>query len=187
MSARSWLALPILVALAIGPAAAQQAQQALTAPQERMKACNAEAGTKALAGDARQRFMSDCLSTSAAPAPAPSPQAAQQEKMKTCNADAAARNLSGEPRQKFMSSCLSGSTAAGASAAAPVAADSNGRFASEATAKRSCGADAVVWANPGSQIFHASGTQFYGKTQDGGYMCRGAAEKAGFKPSGGKG
>ena len=182
MRARSWLALPLLAALAIGPAAAQQA---LTAPQERMKACNAEAGTKALAGEARQRFMSDCLSTSAAPAPAP--QTAQQEKMKTCNADAAARNLSGEPRQKFMSSCLSGSTVAGASAAAPAAADSSGRFASEATAKRACGGDPVVWANPGSQIFHASGTQFYGKTQDGGYMCRGAAEKAGFKPSGGKG
>jgi hypothetical protein len=184
MRLRTVLTLPVLAALTAWPAAAQDAQKALTAPQERMKSCNAEAGAKALAGDARQRFMSDCLSASAAPAQPP--MTAQQERMESCNADAAAKNLSGDPRQRFMSSCLSGNTAAGASAAAPVAADSSGRFASEATAKRACGGDPVVWANPGSQIFHASGTQFYGKTQDGGYMCRAAAEKAGFKLSGGK-
>ncbi len=30
-------------------------------PQERMKQCNAEAGTKELKGDARKAFMSGCL------------------------------------------------------------------------------------------------------------------------------
>jgi hypothetical protein len=186
MAFRMRLALPILAALAITPAAAQQAQTAPTAPQERMKACNAEAGAKSLNGEARQRFMSDCLSTSAA-TPAQPQLTAQQERMKSCNADAAARNLNGEARQRFMNSCLSGNAATGASAAAPVAADSSGRFASEAAAKRACGGDPVVWANPGSQIFHASGTQFYGKTAEGGFMCRAAAEKAGYKLAGGKG
>ena len=183
------LALPILAALA-GPAWAQNAP---TAQQDRMKSCNADAATKSLAGDARKAFMSDCLSGKTAAATPAQPQlTAQQERMKSCNSDAAAKNLSGDPRQRFMSSCLSGSaatgsSATGASAAAPVAADSSGRFASEAAAKRACGGDPVVWANPGSQIFHASGTQFYGKTQDGGFMCRAAAEKAGYKLAGGKG
>jgi len=178
------LALPIMLALA-GPVGAQNAP---TAQQERMKSCNADAAARKLAGDTRQSFMSDCLSGKTAAATPAKPQlTAQQERMKSCNADAAAKNLSGDPRQRFMSSCLSDSTATGASAAAPVATDSSGRFASEAAAKRACGGDPVVWANPGSQIFHASGTQFYGKTQDGGYMCRAAAEKAGYKLAGGKG
>ena len=184
MRFHAMLALPILAVLA-GPAGAQPAP---TAQQDRMKSCNADAATKSLAGDARKTFMSDCLSgKTAAAAPAQPPLTAQQDRMKSCNGEAATKNLSGEPRQRFMSSCLSGNTAAGASGAAPVAADSSGRFASEASAKRACAGDPVVWANPGSQIFHASGTQFYGKTADGGYMCRAAAEKAGYKLAGGKG
>ncbi|MFC7477577.1 PsiF family protein [Dankookia sp. GCM10030260] len=182
MRRHALLALPILVALT-APAAAQPAP---TAQQERMTSCNADAAAKTLAGDARKAFMSDCLAgrTTAA---APPPLTAQQDRMKSCNAEAATKSLSGEPRQRFMSACLSGSTAAGASGAAPAVADGSGRFASEASAKRACGGDPVVWANPGSQIFHAAGTQFYGKTADGGYMCRAAAEKAGYKLAGGKG
>jgi hypothetical protein len=34
---------------------------AQAAQQERMRTCNAEVGTRNLAGEARQRFMSDCL------------------------------------------------------------------------------------------------------------------------------
>ena len=80
-----------------------------TAQQDRMKSCNADAATKSLAGEARQRFMSDCLSgKTAAAAPAQPQMTAQQERMKSCNAEAATKNLSGEPRQRFMSSCLSG-------------------------------------------------------------------------------
>ncbi|MDO9707319.1 PsiF family protein [Paracraurococcus lichenis] len=169
--------------LAAGPALAQtappaEAQRALTAPQQRMQGCNAEAGRKSLAGEARQKFMSDCLSgntTEAQPA-----LTAQQERMKTCQAEATTRNLSGEARQRYVNGCLSGNAATGANAA-PAPAGNGGRFASEAEAKRTCGGDAVVWANPDSKVFHAAGTQFYGKTQQGGYMCRPAAEKAGFR------
>jgi hypothetical protein len=39
-----------------GKASAKQ-----TAQQERMKSCNAQAGKKALKGDERKAFMSDCL------------------------------------------------------------------------------------------------------------------------------
>ncbi len=38
--------------------------------QEKMKSCNADAGTQHLAGDARKTFMSGCLKGSAAPAAA---------------------------------------------------------------------------------------------------------------------
>lgn len=53
---------------------------ALTAQQEKMKTCNADAKTKNLKGPDRKKFMSECLSgasTTAAPAPvAPTPPAA---------------------------------------------------------------------------------------------------------------
>ncbi len=75
------------------PSPAQQAQQ------DKMKACNAEAGTKALKGDERKKFMSDCLSAKAA---APT----QQVKMKSCNAEAGSKALKGDERKKFMSDCL---------------------------------------------------------------------------------
>ena len=51
------------------PSQAQVSQQIATtgaasafqAQQDKMKACNAEAGSKALKGDERKKFMSDCL------------------------------------------------------------------------------------------------------------------------------
>ena len=64
--------------------------------QEKMKACNAQAGDKK--GDERKAFMSECLK-GAAPM-------TQQEKMKKCNADANAKALKGDDRKTFMSDCL---------------------------------------------------------------------------------
>ncbi len=75
------------------PSPAQQAQQ------DKMKACNADAGSKALKGDERKKFMSECLSSKPA-------SATQQDKMKTCNADAGSKALKGDERKKFMSECL---------------------------------------------------------------------------------
>ncbi len=75
------------------PSPAQQAQQ------EKMKSCNADAGTKGLKGDDRKKFMSECLG---AKATAPT----QQDKMKTCNAEAGSKALKGDERKKFMSECL---------------------------------------------------------------------------------
>lgn len=83
------------------PSPAQQAQQ------ERMKSCNQEAKDKALKGDERKSFMSDCLSGKTASA-APAAPATQQDKMKTCNKDAKEKALKGDERKKFMSDCLKG-------------------------------------------------------------------------------
>ncbi len=57
LSRPATLALGVLLA---APALAQ-APQPQAAQQERMKACNAEAGQKKLSGDKRKSFMADCL------------------------------------------------------------------------------------------------------------------------------
>ena len=75
------------------PSAAQKAQQ------EKMKACNAEAGQKELKGDERKQFMSTCLGAKPA-------SATQQDKMKSCNSEASSKELKGDERKKFMSECL---------------------------------------------------------------------------------
>lgn len=49
------------------------AQAAQAAQRERMTSCNAEAGTRGLAGGARRTFMSGCLSGRGAVAPAAAP------------------------------------------------------------------------------------------------------------------
>jgi psiF repeat-containing protein len=69
-----------------------------TAQQEKMTACNKEAGDKKLAGDERKKFMSECLK-----AQPPT----QQDKMKSCNKEAGDKQLKGDERKKFMSDCLS--------------------------------------------------------------------------------
>lgn len=77
---------------------------ALTAQQEKMKSCNADATAKGLNGDARKQFMSGCLKDGSGDA-ALTP---QQQKMKSCNADATAKGLKGDARKTFMSECLKG-------------------------------------------------------------------------------
>ena len=71
-----------------------------TAQQNKMTTCNADASAKALKGDERKAFMSNCLK--AAPAAATTP----QEPMKNCNATATTQALKGDARKAFMSDCL---------------------------------------------------------------------------------
>ncbi len=86
------LALAMLGAFA---AVATPIHAADNAQQERMKACNAEAGD--MKGDERKKFMSECLSKK---------KMTQQEKMKACNVKAG--EMKGDERKKFMSDCLKG-------------------------------------------------------------------------------
>jgi len=89
----------LVAALAFSlPAAGQQ----ITAQQEKMKTCNAEATSKQLKGDERQRFMSGCLTGKE-----PRELTAQQQKMVTCNRTAGDRQLKGDERKAFMKECLS--------------------------------------------------------------------------------
>ena len=65
--------------------------------QDRMTACNAQAGERK--GDERKAFMSKCLSGGTKSANA------QQERMKACNAKAGEKK--GDERKAFMKECLS--------------------------------------------------------------------------------
>ncbi|WP_434608034.1 phosphate starvation-inducible protein PsiF [Pseudomonas sp. D2-30] len=67
---------------------------AATAQQTKMTTCNADATTKALKGDERKAFMSNCL------------KATPQDRMKSCNATATEQALKGDARKAFMSECL---------------------------------------------------------------------------------
>ncbi|MBO1539338.1 PsiF family protein [Pseudomonas sp. OA65] len=65
-----------------------------TTQQSKMTTCNADATAKALKGDERKAFMSNCL------------KATPQERMKSCNATATEQALKGDARKAFMSECL---------------------------------------------------------------------------------
>jgi hypothetical protein len=54
-------------------------------------------------------------------------------------------------------------------------------FASEESATRFGKPGNVVWYNPSSKIYFEGGSRFYGKTKAGGFTCRTAAEKSGFR------
>jgi hypothetical protein len=110
------------VLLFVGLASASTEDRSHTPQTERMKACNAEAHDKHLAGDERRHFMSDCLKNHAAPHDttphadkASQPKSndggshgGQAEKMKVCNQEASVKNLHGDDRRHFMSECLKG-------------------------------------------------------------------------------
>jgi len=109
----------IALCLAIGFAspAFAAAEKALAGQQSRMATCNKEAGVKALKGDERKKFMSECLKTKAPDAAKPDAakeaavpvEGAQKGKltpMATCNKAAGEKSLKGDERKKFMSECL---------------------------------------------------------------------------------
>lgn len=115
MQMKTGVSLALAVALATGSCLSFAADTAksgkpLTAQQQKMKNCNAEAKSKELKGPERKTFMKTCLSASGAPAVAA--KTTQQEKMKTCSADAKAKELKGADRKAFMSTCLKGEGAA---------------------------------------------------------------------------
>ena len=107
---RLTLTTTLLVALCSGALAqapgAPPPSAGQTAQRDRMKTCNADAGSRKLKGADRKGFMADCLAgKSASPARELTP---QQAKMKSCNADASAKSLKGAARTSFMSGCLKG-------------------------------------------------------------------------------
>ena len=86
---RKLLALTLLglFAAVAAPAMAENSQQ------ERMKACNKEAGDKK--GDERKKFMSTCLSDK---------KKADDNKMAACNTKS--KGMKADERKKFMSDCM---------------------------------------------------------------------------------
>ena len=52
---------------------------------------------------------------------------------------------------------------------------------SPAPSAQTCPRDSVVWVNMRSGIYHLPGMRWYGRTAQGEYMCRAAADKAGYR------
>ena len=54
-------------------------------------------------------------------------------------------------------------------------------YPSEAKAQAHCPKDEIVWSEvKGGGLFHVKGAPRYGKSPDGGYLCRKEAERAGW-------
>lgn len=47
-----------------------------------------------------------------------------------------------------------------------------------------CSSSDVVWVNLKSKSYHESGDPYYGRTKNGKYMCKAAADAAGFHMAG---
>jgi len=59
-------------------------------------------------------------------------------------------------------------------------ASSANQFASEPLAQAHCAGDSVVWVNLRSKAYHLKGTQYYGHTKSGAYMCQKDATAGGM-------
>jgi len=106
------IVLAVSLALAMGSYAyakdeAPVAKKELTPQQQKMKDCNADAGSKGLKGDERKKFMKECLGHKSAAKS--EKRTAQQNKMKACNKEAGEKQLKGPDRKKFMNECLKAS------------------------------------------------------------------------------
>jgi hypothetical protein len=84
--------------------------------------------------------------------------------------------------------CLGGLTDIALSPAAAFAAKTISlkavpHYATLAAAQTSCGKDTVVWANLRTDVYHLSGSRWFGKTKKGAYFCESAVKKAGVRAS----
>jgi len=112
----------------------------------------------------------------------PSAGFAQEKASKQCNdewaADQASIRASGKTKRAFIAECRGVPLAERAAAVAPLG---KNQYATEAEAKTNCSADAVVWVNLRSRVYHASGSRSYGQTKAGAYMCEKESVAAGFR------
>jgi hypothetical protein len=111
-----------------------------------------------------------------------SPAGAQQKTRKECReewmANRAAIAAAGKTQRVFLAECRGIPLPPLAEAAID---PGKGQYATEAAAKASCAADAVVWANLRSEVYHASDSKSYGATKSGAYMCEQRSIAAGFR------
>lgn len=56
-------------------------------------------------------------------------------------------------------------------------------FSSESQAQAHCPSDEVVWLNLPTGIYHIRGSRWYGATKSGAFVCRAAADLAGYRAS----
>ena len=92
-------ALGVVAVFAVAPALAESPKAptpAQAAQQQRMTTCNADASQRNLKGDARQSYMSACLSG----------KMSQTTLMKVCNAEATQDKMTSDDRKAYLATCL---------------------------------------------------------------------------------
>ncbi len=102
---------------------------------------------------------------------------------------------SAKPKAGKTSAASSAATPAPAAVTSPAAASAASTKPSSPAPKASTsniaqapgGGPGLVWVNSASNVYHCSGTQFYGKTKAGKYMTEAQAKSAGAHPDHGKG
>jgi hypothetical protein len=52
-------------------------------------------------------------------------------------------------------------------------------YTTQSEAVRGCHGDEVVWLNTRTSVYHEKGMRWYGRTKEGAYVCRSAADAAG--------
>ena len=83
------------------------------------------------------------------------------------------------PVPSAVSSTAPMSAPAGGSAKGGTGAGQPPGFDTEAAAQAHCSADTVVWLNTKSRVYHLKGTEYYGHTKKGAYVCKKEADAAG--------
>jgi hypothetical protein len=149
------------------PSAAQSVMRQCASQWKEAKA----AGTTG--GQTWPQFLSQCRASRSAatspsggfaPAPAPAPAPASQ---------------SGSLFPWWQPSSAPGSAPA-SNVGAPSAARP-GEYTTELQARATCPSGNVVWVNTSTRVYHYSGTQYYGRTHRGAYMCEADARASGFR------
>ena len=81
------------------------AEKTVTPQQQRMTLCNQQASAQTLGGEARKRYMQDCLRNTKTQ-PGQKSLTPQQQRLRECQSQATQQSLMGDSRRKFMSACL---------------------------------------------------------------------------------
>lgn len=146
----------------------KQAKAALKAAKEKKK--DFIAACRSLPPGTPTPINGAAASPSPAPSPAPAPQQAPPAPAPRTQAPAPQNAAPGQ------SACNNGYAHLPASHTAV-------QFCSDAEAKSRCPGAAVVWVNTKSKIYHKAGSNTYGHTKEGAYMCQSDADAEGDRAS----
>jgi hypothetical protein len=116
---------------------------------------------------------------------------AQQKTVKQCRdewkvAKTTGMITNGKTQRAYVAECRGVpliASATGADKKPPAEALPGKQFATEAEAKSDCAADAVVWVNLRSGVYHDRASKSYGATKSGAYMCERESIAEGFHAS----
>jgi hypothetical protein len=179
------------------PPAAAPAPTAATSGQKTARECRDEWRANKAANQANgiteKAYVAQCRSGAAPaqttavppppPAPPPTPTAAPAAPVPAPTAAPAAPAPAPPPTAAVPPSRTAAPPppTAGPTPSVPASPSAANEFSTEAEAKTRCPTDTVVWVTLPSNIYHFTGTRYYGNTKHGAYMCERDATAAGMR------